>query len=165
MEQILNQLVEQLESGLKANNFFQRDLRFNRDVWTQVGGMMEIDDKMIDFLVKQPLKIKYQEDYSRMKPYLDYIVNEIKENPNSRRLVALNTEKYLEVFPCFLSIQFLKNERGSYTAVVNQRSGDSNKLRDDLIYFANFSKMFTAQTREKVDKIYVVYGSIHCTKE
>lgn len=160
-----NDFKIQVRNSIKDVNFVQSDPRFNRSTWTVVGQSLKIPKEVLEYLnTKVPIS-KYRDDWTRMKPYFDAVISETKLNPDSRRLVVLNTDNYLSVQPCFLTLQFLKDNNGLFNVLVYQRSGDVEKLEDDLIFFSYIMRKFENQTGKKCDKLTVVYGSLHYTKE
>lgn len=161
----LQEFLAKVRLTISMNGFDQVDSRFNRTTRAMVGYRIQIIDNPLAYIKNEMPLDKYREDWFRMKPSFDEAIREVNRNPDSRRLVVLNTEKYQEVQPCFLSMQFLKDETRNYKVVVFQRSQDLEKMKDDLVFFGMMARKFEIETSLTVDGLSVVYANIHYTKE
>lgn len=165
MESDFRDFLISVESTIKSSGFIQNDSRFNRETYTLIGYHIRTNDKVLEYIKSEKPISKYREDWERMKSTFLEIIKEVKENPDSRRMVSVNTDEYLKIYPCFLSIQFLKDKDGRYCALVHQRSGDLEKMKDDWIFFGYLMKKFEDLTGLKTKQLSVTYGNIHTKKE
>lgn len=171
----LQDFIISLKNTIRDYEFVQQDPRFDRTTHSRIGhriwfsnadsdqDFMSTGKKVLSYIKGTKPIPKYREDWDRMEPYFNEVIEEYKRNPDSRRMVILNTENYLKVFPCFLSLQFIKDRDGSYGAVVYQRSQDIEKLHDDLVFFGYILRKFEEKTGKTVSKIAISYGHIHFT--
>lgn len=96
-----------------------------------------------------------------MEPSINWCADQANKDPQSRRLLALNTDDYTHIFQCFNLVQFINTKDRNYDMYVYQRSQDLAKWADDIRCFLQVVDMFEVSTLAKVTKIVVIYGDIH----
>lgn len=148
-----------LDSVLKSGKHV-KDLHLDRQVVQTVNILVAIPRNVIEDLSKKPALEKYSADQERMEKTLNLAVIKAIEDPNSRQLLVLNVDDYMNVQQCFQLMQFCLVD-GEYQCLVYQRSADISKLEDDWIFFSKMATIFEARTTIKVNKITVNYANIH----
>jgi thymidylate synthase len=158
----LNDFIEDFRVEILQKGVTQKDDRFNRIVKSlkfQAASIYSSD--MLDYIKSTNRLPKYDKDWERMEDSFLYCVREYWKTPLSRRMVVSNMDFYEDVFPCFLTMQFLAIDENSVQVIVYQRSQDIVKMHDDLVYFGNVIKKFETGTGSKVTKLNVIYGDLH----
>ena len=159
---LYDEVVGYLKSSIKNDEFVQNDIRYNRKTQSLAGHFAVIRKELLEELKSKSVQVKYLEDWNRIKPGFEFCVKEAIENPDSRRMVAYNTDNYYETFQCFNLIQFVNTGRNEFDMYVYQRSCDvDEKLKDDFIFFANIAQEFYERTNHKITKIVTIFGNVH----
>ena len=150
-----------VKKTVDKNGFIQKDIRMNRYVKALPGHFEVLKGRAFQELKFAGIPDKYVQDFTRMHETFLAAALKAKKDRYSRQLVVLNTDNYLEVQPCFLSMQFVYTHRSEFDLYVYQRSSDLSKLRDDLAFFAHVAKEFEVAVKCHVTKLVVVFGNIH----
>jgi thymidylate synthase len=160
----IDSLIQRLRLAIREDGIEIQDNRLNRTTCSIVGESINLRGVILDEIKKGELTDKYKDDSKRMGPSLLNAIEQIKKDPKSRRAVILNTQRFYDVFPCFLSIHILYNGR-DYTAIVTQRAQDLEKMEKDLKFFGQLFFVFETETGKSISEIIINYGTIHFTKE
>jgi hypothetical protein len=157
--------LEKCKDYARFNGKKMYDDRFKRYVFAVNEITFCLEYKVLtDYMTRKPIE-KYDDDIKRMTSSFNECVDEYSRNKTSRRMVALNTDKYNEVFPCFTQFQFISQFDGKITMIVTQRSMDAKKMNDDFTLFAWFAKEFSFMTDTKIDHISVNVANFHIDAE
>ena len=158
----MDRFISTLRTKIRESGFEQYDSRFDRLTKALPGHFLVIkEEPVLQWLKDQQPLDKFKADYERMKASFLKLIEYAKEDVNNRRLCTINTDNYDEVFPCFLSLQFVWTGREEFDAYVYMRSSDVAKLKDDCVYFANLMSKFEKKTKHKVTKLIVVFANVH----
>lgn len=153
-------ILKQVQETINKRGHPQIDNRLNRH--TRVINGYSFSHSYLEGINKMPrIKNKYSEDWVRMYRTYRLACDELKKDKYSRRAVILNTSKYEDVYPCFLSFQILSGENGIHDCVVYQRSSDLSKLEDDITFYEYVMYKVGRRTGLNVSKLIVHFGSIH----
>lgn len=154
--------IELTKATIETTGFHQEDRRLGRKTMSLIGYALSVDDGNITRWLKseKPLA-KFLEDWNRLKPWFDEVVLLAAKDPDSRRLVIYNAPFKGDDYPCFTQMQLVR-DGDSYTLVVSQRSGDVDKMKDDLVFFGSIAHKFELKLKIKVREILVLYNHIHC---
>lgn len=159
-------MILDLEKEIRDHNFIQKDRRYSRRVYAIPGHFLVIKDPLVmSYLRRRGILRKYTDDWNRMTSSFLSAIHEAKRDLDSRQIVVFNNADFKEVKQCFTQFQFVYTARKEFDLYVYQRSGDLDKLKDDLTFFAHIAEAFEIEVRKKVTKIVVIYGNIHFTKE
>lgn len=162
-QQAINVLKRLFEDAV-VKGAQEYDPRFVRNTKTICGASITLGSLLLESIKKEPLADKYKDDYTAMWPYLRECFRELTRNAFSRRMVCINTDDYLERFPCFLTAQFLHTpgtKTPEYILLINQRSSDLEKFVDDSFYFSYLANQFEKATGASVTRITIFFGSLH----
>jgi len=162
MKTELENFIEKVKITIKNNDFIQDDPRLKRKTYSLIGHRIYFEPgRVLSYLKETKPIIKYRQDWERMNDTFRLACRELTNNPDSRRAVVLNTQDYDEIYPCFLSIQIAKDKDGKFNVMVYQRSGDIEKMKDDLVFFGYVMKKFEEMLNIETKHLAVVYGSLH----
>jgi hypothetical protein len=163
MPEHLKNLIDEIKINVLTEGDEQKDPRWNRTVKSFKLPVIKLNDEgSMDYLKSAIMRAKYNEDWKRCEESLLYCITEQRKDSQSRRLVVSNMDSYLDVFPCFMTMQFISINENSYILAINQRSADIEKMHDDLVFFGNVAKKFELGTDKKVTEFDLFYGDLHC---
>lgn len=151
--------TEQLKKEIDERGFEYEDTRFNRKVKSISGHFLVI--KELDEIKKNKLEEKYKKDWMRMYSYFKKTVKYCLEDSYSRRLVVFNNMNYKTNFQCFNLFQFVITANSNFDMYIYQRSADLAKFVDDVKFFGYVAKKFESRTKKIINKIVIIYGSVH----
>lgn len=161
----LKTLIDTVKLDIKTYGFRQEDRRLGRSVMSLPGYRLPVDEgNLVRWLKKEKVPSKYQADWDRIKPWFDWSVAVAKTEPDSRRLMLFNDDKFNAEFQCFTQLQFVRdhsNEENKYVLIVTQRSADMAKFTDDLIFFGSVAHKWEKATKHKVRSIIINYAHVH----
>lgn len=141
--------------------FIQEDSRLSRRTKTLIGYNLTIDKKELAALRTQKPESKFIEDWKRMYHHYKVACQLLKDDPNTRRAVILNTHDYNKIYECFLVLEVVK-DRDGYTMCVYQRAGDLIKLIPDLVFYTYVCKKIEKEVPSvQITKLLVRYGHAH----
>lgn len=158
----LKTLISKISDDVASTGFHQTDKRLGRKTISVIGRIVTIDDGNILRYLKSTKPLgKFKDDWDRIKPWFDCVAAVSQIDPDSRRLLMLNHRPNVkEIEQCFTQMQLCKDDE-DYTLVVNQRSGDVAKMKDDLVFFGSIVHRFEVKLKIKIRKIVVTYNHLH----
>src|SRR3990167_8186909 len=153
---LLESTLCNLKDVIKKHGTKEYDFRFSREVYRLPGHFYILRKEEFKYFQELPLLKKYDNDLERLKPGIEWCADEANKNPQSRRLLAMNTENYTQTFQCFNLVQFIQTKDRKYDMYVYQRSQDLVKWADDIRCFLEIVNKFEDSTLAKITKIVVI---------